>query len=281
LKTVPPGALFTPSRGPPTTQPTPHSLPSPQSLPQDYGLLDGFVCYVTEPQGCGDGATPSNAYPGAAWRLCDPATDAPAPSARGAPAGGYESMEAVLSSSPDLALFTQALNSTGLLGMLGRLKEATVFAPNDAAMAAAAASLGLPSPQDLLKSPLLTPILLLHVAPGLYTEATVGDGVQADTLSPSPFGQLSLGKDRVLSLGPSGWPRVQTTLAVRNPVFAAPRRRRGGNSNGAGTPPAAAAAGAEGGVVPPIPSRSFSGATVQRELPIKGGKAVVQVRGGR
>lgn len=162
------------------------------------------TCYVEGGADC-DAATASRAFPGAAYRVCDPLFEnaiaqnsggwrtanatGPASSSLGMP-----SLLDALAATPQLSILNKALNASGLVPSLSnQTQPVTLWAPSNAAFEAALGALNL-SLTEFLASDLLVPILLRHVSPGMFTAANVTENKThtAETLSPSPFNRLSL-----------------------------------------------------------------------------------------
>lgn len=150
---------------------------------------DRFFCYLEDPRTCPDAAF-SQRFPGATYRFCTP----PPP-----PRTVLEVVEDIGA----LSTLNAVIEFTGLAGALNVTtteagENVTIFAPTNSAFAAAAEALGVESAADLLteeNKPLLTAVLLFHVAPEVLTSADVidaGGSATLPTLSDASFNELRI-----------------------------------------------------------------------------------------
>lgn len=79
----------------------------------------------------------------------------------------------VAQGNPDFSILVEAVVAADLVGALTGPGPLTVFAPTNAAFAAALTSLGITKAQLLADKALLTKVLTYHVVPGLIREAQV------------------------------------------------------------------------------------------------------------
>lgn len=79
----------------------------------------------------------------------------------------------VAQGNPDFSILVEAVVAANLVGALTGPGPLTVFAPTNAAFAAALTSLGITKAQLLADKALLTKVLTYHVVPGLIREAQV------------------------------------------------------------------------------------------------------------
>jgi len=90
-------------------------------------------------------------------------------------------VETAIASAPEFSILVEAVINAGLTDTLNGTGPFTVFAPTDAAFAAALTELNL-SKQELLDSPLLGDILKYHVVSGRVLKADVPVGVDIQTV---------------------------------------------------------------------------------------------------
>ena len=96
----------------------------------------------------------------------------------------------IVRSNPDFSLLNAAIRRAGLSNTLNQAGPLTVFAPNNAAIEATLAELGITADDLLADVAGLTVILRTHIVPGLVTAADVVglDGQTVETLTGTPGG---------------------------------------------------------------------------------------------
>jgi uncharacterized surface protein with fasciclin (FAS1) repeats len=107
---------------------------------------------------------------------------------------------------PEFSILVEAVTAAGLGGTLSGTGPFTVFAPTNAAFAAALTELNLTKAQLLASGPLLTKILTYHVVPGRVLKAAVPVGspiptVQGETFTVSAALAITDKRGRVANIG--------------------------------------------------------------------------------
>lgn len=99
--------------------------------------------------------------------------------------GNGQTIVQIAASNPDFSYLVAAVQFAGLVDVLNRNRQFTVFAPVNSAFEDLAAALNLPSVNDLLTEPyrdLVTSVLLYHVSPGLKFSTNVVKSSWINTL---------------------------------------------------------------------------------------------------
>ena len=91
-------------------------------------------------------------------------------------------VQTATASAPEFSILVEAVTAAGLGNALSAVGPFTVFAPTNAAFAAALTELGLTKTQLLTNVPLLTKVLTYHVLPGRFLKAAVPAGTPVATL---------------------------------------------------------------------------------------------------
>lgn len=180
-----------------------------------------FFCYVDDPAGCSV-AVKSSAFPGAAYRGCDPGVDTTPQQAANV------TLLDLVGSLPSLSIFAEAVDTADLSSLLSDPSaQYTVFAPSNDAFIQLLQVLQLSNASELLQSDRLLPLLLYHIGNGSFpldNLSAAGGKVLVPLLSPATFNRLeaSAGTSIVVILSgeggaPFGLPAVDAVPTLSLP----------------------------------------------------------------